>query len=91
MSTPFKKVNLLSIRREHGITQEQLEKLTGVSQTMISQIERGVANPTLDILVKIVDALRKQGIDVDWNMLLSDEGKMKANSTTQQMPIGIAI
>jgi transcriptional regulator with XRE-family HTH domain len=35
------------------MTQKALEEATGVQQSEISKIERGVANPTRDTLVKL--------------------------------------
>lgn len=40
-------------RKEIGLTVEQLGKKTGLSQSMISQIERGQVNPSLDTLWKL--------------------------------------
>ncbi len=40
-------------RREIGFTVEELAKKAGVSQSMISQIERGQTNPSLDTLWKL--------------------------------------
>jgi transcriptional regulator with XRE-family HTH domain len=40
-------------RKEIGLTVEELAKRAGVSQSMISQIERGQTNPSLDTLWKL--------------------------------------
>lgn len=40
-------------RKELGLTVEQLGQKTGISQSMISQIERGQVNPSLDTLWKL--------------------------------------
>lgn len=40
-------------RKEIGLTVEELAKKAGVSQSMISQIERGQTNPSLDTLWKL--------------------------------------
>lgn len=39
---------LVSLRSAHGLTQECVAERMGVSQPMVSQIERYDANPTLD-------------------------------------------
>ncbi len=44
-------------RKSKGWTLDQLASLSGVSRSMLSQIERGVANPTLGVAYKIAQAL----------------------------------
>ena len=44
-------------RKVLGITIRELADLTGMSKTTISQIERGVRNPTFDILQHIFEYL----------------------------------
>ena len=53
--------NLKRARKNKGWTQEQTAEMTGISSVMLSQYERGVRNPKLDIIRKIADAL---GVDV---------------------------
>ena len=43
-------------RKKQNWTLEQLAKLSGVSRSMLSQIERGKANPTLAVTCKIAEA-----------------------------------
>lgn len=45
------------LRRERGWSLDVLSKLSGVSRSMLSQIEREQANPTLAVTVKIAGAL----------------------------------
>jgi transcriptional regulator with XRE-family HTH domain len=45
------------IRKKRSLKQLELAKITGVSQTYLSQIESGSKKPTLDILEKISNAL----------------------------------
>lgn len=45
------------IRREKGITQEQLSELLSVTVGYVSQIERGYTKPNLDMLAKICSLL----------------------------------
>jgi transcriptional regulator with XRE-family HTH domain len=45
-----------SIRKSKGLTLEQLASLSGVSRSMLSQIERGAANPTLGVAFRIAQA-----------------------------------
>ena len=47
-------------RAEAGISQKQLAVLTGIDQSDISKIERGVANPSVGTLDRIAKALGGQ-------------------------------
>ena len=44
------------MRRSHKMTLEQLAACSGVSRSMLSQIERGGANPTLAVAARIAEA-----------------------------------
>lgn len=44
------------LRKSKGLTLEQLASLSGVSRSMLSQIERGAANPTLGVAYRIAQA-----------------------------------
>ena len=44
-------------RSKRGITQQELSEKTGIDQSDISKIERGVANPSVNTLERIADAL----------------------------------
>ena len=44
------------LRKTKGWTLEQLASLSGVSRSMLSQIERGAANPTLGVAYRIAQA-----------------------------------
>lgn len=48
---------LIKARKEKGITQKQLEELTGVKQAAIARIERGTVNPTIETVVKVLAPL----------------------------------
>lgn len=61
--------NIKRIRLESGLAQERLALEAGVDRTLVSKIERLVANPSLEILVKLATAL-KVSVDV----LLQDRG-----------------
>jgi transcriptional regulator with XRE-family HTH domain len=41
------------LRKSHGMTLDDLAERTGVSRSMLSQIERGLANPTLAVAARI--------------------------------------
>jgi len=47
--------NLTRIRKEKQMRQAGLAKELGVTQQMISGYEKGIATPTLDVLIQIAD------------------------------------
>ncbi|WP_333861852.1 helix-turn-helix domain-containing protein [Clostridium sp.] len=51
-------INLKNIRKKRQLTLEMLSKLTNVSISMLGEIERGITNPTITVLWKIVDGLK---------------------------------
>ena len=51
-------VNLKRIRKSKSMTLDQVSEQTGVSKSMLAQIERGTANPSLGVLGKITSGLR---------------------------------
>lgn len=50
--------NVKKLRKEHGLSQEQLAFETDLHRTYISGIERGVRNPTVLILDRLAKALK---------------------------------
>ena len=48
---------VLSARAKAGLSQKELSELTGINQSDISKIERGVANPSVATLERIASAL----------------------------------
>lgn len=51
-------INLKKIRKNKQMTLETLSQISGVSISMLGEIERGVTNPTITILWKIADGLK---------------------------------
>lgn len=49
--------NLKNLRQAKRLSQTELAEKVGCSQGMISKIEKGDANPTLDLIEAIADAL----------------------------------
>ena len=45
----------------HNLTQEQLAKMVGISRTMITEIENGNANPSVEVAKKIAAVLGLNG------------------------------
>ena len=52
--------SLIEARNENNITQKELSRLTGITQSDISKIENGNANPSIKTLQKIAKALNKK-------------------------------
>ena len=50
---------LVEARQEKGISQRDLEALSGVKQPQIARMERGDANPQLDTMLKVLAAIGK--------------------------------
>jgi transcriptional regulator with XRE-family HTH domain len=70
-----KVVRLIRKERERqGISMNALSERSGLSQAMISLVERDLRNPTLDTLLRIANAL-----DLDLGKMLS-KATMRAGS-----------
>jgi transcriptional regulator with XRE-family HTH domain len=50
-------LNLKAIRKARGLAQERLALDAGVDRTVVSKIERGVTNPSLEILLRLANHL----------------------------------
>src|SRR5260370_8710150 len=55
-------LNLQRLRREKGLSQEELADLANIHQTYLSGVERGKRNPTVTVLQRIAEAL---GADIE--------------------------
>ena len=62
-------LNLRKIRLGRGMSLDQVAEQTGVSKSILGQIERGEANPTIGTIGKIVSGLR-----VELNDLIKNPG-----------------
>lgn len=56
--------NFERIRREKGLTQEQIEERSGHSQQYLSDLERGRRNPTVVTLYELAQALGVSHIEL---------------------------
>ncbi len=50
---------LIKARQEKGISQKQLEELSGVKQPIIARMEKGITNPQISTVLKVLAALGK--------------------------------
>ena len=51
---------LIRARQERGITQKQLEEMSGVTQPDIARLERGTTSPNISTLTKLLAPLGKK-------------------------------
>lgn len=51
-------------RRALGLTQAQVFEQTGITAAYISLVERGQANPTLDMMVKLAESVGAEAWDM---------------------------
>jgi transcriptional regulator with XRE-family HTH domain len=63
--------NFARIRREKGLTQEEVEARSGFSQQYLSSLERGRRNPTVITVYEIAKALGVLPVD----LIMSDGTK----------------
>lgn len=49
--------NIRTLRGKRGLSQERLALEAGVDRTLVSKIERAIANPTLGVLTKLAFVL----------------------------------
>lgn len=60
---------LKAIRCESNkLTQEQVAKMAGISRTMVTEIENGNANPSVDVAKRITAAL-----GFDWTRFFEED------------------
>jgi len=62
--------NFARLRRERGLTQEELEERSGFSQRYLSSLERGRRNPTVITVYELA-----QSMGVDYLDLLRPDGQ----------------
>lgn len=60
-------VNLKSLRKERNLTLGQLSKISGISKAMLSDIEKGESNPTINTIWKIAN-----GLNVPYTRLMEE-------------------
>jgi len=66
--------SLRNARENAGISQEQLAERAGLHRTYISQLERGLKSPSLDVIVALARGLRITPLEFT-SRLLSEGSK----------------
>ena len=67
-------LGLLEIRNKHNISAYQLKKMTGLSGSVISEVEtKSTPNPTFGTLHKLVLAFAELGVEVTEGDLVDAE------------------
>jgi transcriptional regulator with XRE-family HTH domain len=61
-------------RIKRGVSMNRVAKMAGLSQQMVSYVERGMRHPTLDTLLRMADTLN---VDL-WRLLKEASGTKKA-------------
>ena len=56
--------NFARLRREKGLTQEEVETRSGYSQQYLSSLERGRRNPTIITVYELAQALGVSHVDL---------------------------
>lgn len=56
--------NVRRLRKERGLSQEALAHEVDLAITYVGQIERGLRNPTLDVVERFAEVLRAPPIDL---------------------------
>lgn len=59
--------NIARLRKELGVTQQELADMIDMERTSLSQIETGAYNPSAETMKKISDALRRPLGDIFFN------------------------
>lgn len=71
--------NLKKLRTERNLTQGQLSKISGISKAMLSDMEKGNSNPTINTIWKIANGLNvpytrlMEGIEDNANLVRKSE------------------
>jgi transcriptional regulator with XRE-family HTH domain len=56
--------NLKRLRSDRGLSQERLALESNVDRTYVSKIERGIGNPSLEVLVRLASRLEVKVFDL---------------------------
>ncbi len=79
--------NLKTLRMERNLSLGQLSELIDVSKTMLSDIERGKGNPTINTIWKIANGLKvpytrlMEGMDTEATLIRKEETPVQTGET----------
>lgn len=79
--------NLKELRRERNLTLGQLAKISGISKAMLSELEKGDGNPTINTLWKIANGLNvpytklMEGVEKEVTVVKKDELTAQTDET----------
>ena len=85
MDTKLVGRRIQAVRKDLGLTQEQLSQLVDLSPNYLSNIETGLKTPKLDTFVKIINALHS-----DANTLLADVVDSTTTTESSQLSKDLA-
>ncbi len=80
-------LNLKELRTERNLTLGQLSKISGISKAMLSDIEKGDSNPTINTIWKIAKGLNvpytklMDGIEKETTVIRKSESVMQTGET----------
>jgi len=70
---------LREYRKEYALSQEQFAEKAGISLPLLSELERGIANPTLQSLEKVACAMALSVAEMlDADCTLRDESRLRS-------------
>ena len=80
-------INLKELRTERNLTLGQLSKISGISKAMLSDIEKGNSNPTINTIWKIANGLNvpytrlMEGIEKEATVIRKSEPTVQTGET----------
>lgn len=80
-------INLRKLREERNLTLGQLSKISGVSKAMLSDIEKGGSNPTINTIWKIANGLNvpytklMEGIEKETTLIRRSQPEVQTGET----------
>ncbi len=83
--------SLAQLRKRLGLTQRDLARLSGVSQSLISKIERGRINPSYEAVRRILQALERARAERSKGLSAKDICTKKVISVEASDPLSKAI
>ena len=79
------------LRRARGLSQDQLSEKSSLSPKYLSSIERGVENPTLDLLTRLAAGLQVTMMDLfnfEWVGMTEDDLRRKIIERAEVADLG---